>query len=198
MFQIHPKPRRIDEIFWETNFLSSSEILKIENQINSINYQRGLAGNPKEDYGKLVRSSNIKWIPQHNNWKWLYDKIIVKILETNEDYWEFNLNSMYDPIQYSTYLSTEDGKYDWHLDIGPDVASYRKLSAVIPLTPSNLYEGGNLEFLANQRIEEKQLEDLNKAGSIVLFPSYILHRVTPVTKGSRNSLVIWMGGVPFR
>jgi PKHD-type hydroxylase len=198
MFRIQPKPRRIDFIYYETNFLTSYEITKLETQLDSISYQKGIAGDPNDIYGKLARSSKVKWLPQSSEWKWLYDKIIIKMLKTNEDYWGFNLNDMHDAIQYSTYFASEKGKYDWHLDVGPGVTSYRKLSAVIPLTPSTLYKGGKLEFFSNQKLEENDLKLINEVGTITMFPSYILHRITPVTEGSRNSLVIWMGGVPFR
>jgi len=198
MFRIIPKPRRIDEIIFEPNFLSSSEISKIENQVNLMNYQTGIAGKPNDDYGKLVRTSKVKWIEQSPEWKWLYNKILTKMLKTNENHWGFDLNSMYDPIQYSTYFSSEKGHYNWHLDVGPDMTSYRKLSAVIPLSPSTSYKGGNLEFMANQNFDDKHFKELNEIGTIVMFPSFVLHRITPVTEGFRNSLVIWVGGVPFR
>jgi len=82
------------------------------------------------------------------------------------------------------------------------IGSVRKLSVTISLTDSNTYEGGNLKFDLgeNADVENRFIEctEIRPQGSIIVFPSYNLHQVTPVTKGTRYSLVIWYYGRPFR
>lgn len=101
----------------------------------------------------------------------------------------FDLTSN-EPAQYAEYAI--DGKYDWHLDIGPGSAALRKLSASVQLSSPNDYEGGDLEIWGTPPVDKKQ-------GTLIVFPSYLLHRVHPVTRGLRRSLVVWATGTsPFR
>jgi PKHD-type hydroxylase len=84
--------------------------------------------------------------------------------------------------------------FDWHLDFGPGESSKRKLSMTIQLSDPSEYEGGDLQFMINQNIVSASREK----GIIVIFPSFILHRVTPITKGTRQSIVGWVSGPPYR
>jgi len=96
--------------------------------------------------------------------------------------------------QLGRYKSTDAGYYDWHMDAGPPQNGIqRKLSCVILLNDPSEFEGGVLQF--------KGMEDqnvLDKQGSIIVFPSFIEHKVTPVTKGVRYSAVTWASGPSFR
>jgi hypothetical protein len=97
-----------------------------------------------------------------------------------------------EPVQLSEYQVGDE--YDWHLDLGPGPASRRKLSLSVQLTEPNEYEGGDLEIKGVHNIPA-----LRKRGSVIIFPSFLLHRVTPVTRGVRRSLVAWVPGEkPFR
>lgn len=80
------------------------------------------------------------------------------------------------------------------------VGKIRKLSVTINLTDPNTYEGGNLKFdLGNHNTDKfHEAEIARKQGSVVVFPSYLEHCVTPVTKGTRYSLVLWCSGRPFK
>ena len=196
MFTLNPTPRKVDYIFYEGNFLKKDEISQVQSQILSLEFMEGRTGRSKE--ADNFRRSKIKWIPGTKEWKWLYNKIIDKTFEVNKNHWDFDISIAQDRIQYSQYEGGDKGHYDWHIDVGPGVASYRKLSIVIPLTPSNSYEGGDLEFVSQQPISDQDYLTLNEVGSISIFPSFILHKVNPVITGMRNSLVMWVGGVPFR
>ena len=85
----------------------------------------------------------------------------------------------------------------------PEHGKIRKLSVTCSLTDPKKYKGGELEFNFNRPNQKKKynikkcIEILPK-GSIVVFPSFVWHRVCPVTKGTRNSLVIWNIGWPFK
>lgn len=85
-----------------------------------------------------------------------------------------------------------DDKYDWHLDYGPSNARLRKLSVSVQLSSPTDYDGGELEFRASGVAPKEQ-------GALVVFPSFLGHRVLPVTRGIRYSLVAWaIGKLPYR
>ena len=93
--------------------------------------------------------------------------------------------------QISWLHSSEDTKC-WHQDYG--FAISRKLSITVQLTDPSEYEGGNLQILT----ADEPANITRKRGMIALFPSYVLHQVTPVTRGSRQSLVAWVSGPAFK
>jgi PKHD-type hydroxylase len=93
-------------------------------------------------------------------------------------------------LQVATYSVGEH--YDWHIDLGPGKNSSRKLSLSLQLSDSSEYEGGELEFM---NVKEKTSREI---GTLITFPAFLTHRVTPVTKGTRKSLVAWISGDSFR
>jgi PKHD-type hydroxylase len=140
-----------------------------------------------------IRKSDIKWL--HNNERsfWVYEKICKLAIEANNEMWKFNLHSIIDSIQYTVYYEG-GGHYDWHVDIGPGSINHRKISCSVQLSDPNKYEGGDLEIWSGgtfKTIERKQ-------GCAIFFPSFLMHRVTPITKGTRKSLVLWMGGGSYK
>ena len=95
--------------------------------------------------------------------------------------------------QYTEY--EEGGFYDWHMDSDVhmhDEPPVRKISMTCLLSPEHEFEGGDLELM-----KEGQIAKL-KQGHAVFFASFIRHRVTPVIRGNRKSLVMWFGGTPFK
>lgn len=107
--------------------------------------------------------------------------------------WNYDLTSM-NEVQISRYSSETKDFYDWHPDAKPpENGVQRKLSCSILLNDPSEFEGGALEM---QDADESNL--LKSKGTIVVFPSFMLHRVTPVTKGVRYSAVSWMSGPAFR
>ena len=141
-----------------------------------------------------VRKSKVFWIPKSYEWKSLYEKIMDILRQCNNEFYKFEITSISEDLQYTEYDSAYEGHYDYHLDIGPGCESSRKLSMTIQLSDESEYEGGSLEFKAG--CETKFAS--KKKGTVVVFPSYLLHRVNPVTSGKRCSLVIWVEGPPFR
>jgi len=112
--------------------------------------------------------------------------------QANKDFFNFELSSLTENLQYTEYDESVQGHYDWHFDIGEGPLNCnRKLSISIQLSDPADYEGGQLEFAMGKVAEKEQ-------GTMVIFPSYLQHRVTPVTKGTRRSLVTWITGQPFR
>lgn len=107
--------------------------------------------------------------------------------------WGYELTTQ-EATQIGRYKSADEGHYDWHMDAGPPQNGVqRKLSISILLSDPSEFEGGELQF---KGIEDRKI--LTKRGSIVVFPSFIEHKVTPITKGVRYSAVTWASGPSFR
>ena len=119
------------------------------------------------------------------------------ILKANANNFGFDIIKNFQ-VQFGEYSAEYSGFYEWHLDQGlvSNKLVGRKLSIVVQLTDPSEYEGGKLEF----DIDGEQFTPSNfeKKGSVIVFPSFYRHRVTPVTKGVRNSLVAWVDGPNFR
>jgi PKHD-type hydroxylase len=110
--------------------------------------------------------------------------------------WNFNITNLFDNLQFTEYTYNPEDKqqshYDWHMDVG-ESASTRKISMSIQLTDEAEYDGGDLEFMIHRSIIKAPREK----GTVIFFPSYLTHRVTKVTRGTRRSLVFWFHGPPF-
>ena len=140
---------------------------------------------------KPQRSSQIYWLPKTDEFVEIYKTFQELVGKCNLEFYKFNITEITENIQYTVYNSSEQGHYDWHIDMGPDKAK-RKLSLVCQLSDPSEYEGGELQInVGNIMIPEKD------KGTVIIFPSYLLHRVTPVTKGTRRSLVLWIEGPAF-
>jgi PKHD-type hydroxylase len=148
-----------------------------------------------------IRKSNIKFHNRNEENSWIFERLNWVIETVNEDFFNFDLNG-YDSFQYAEYDSAEQGKYDFHMDmwlgddIPPNSVGTRKLSLTFLLSEPDVdFEGGDFQILVDgnppQTIEMKK-------GQIAAFPSFIIHRVTPVTKGERKSIVVWVEGPKFR
>jgi len=202
MLQISEPYNQPTEVIEHKNFLSLEEISKLSTDLKNIPYE------PATTHGlqKLeVRKSKIKWLGFNKEFQWLYYKVIDQIQLYNSYYWNFKLEELKEPFQYTEYNSTYQGKYDWHLDLGKDKTSFRKISLTIQLSSPKEYEGGILQVYdrglgkGEYKDAEFPVFDISKGlGNAVFFPSFFPHRVTPVTKGIRRSLVLWVGGCPFR
>jgi PKHD-type hydroxylase len=150
----------------------------------------------KGDSTSVVRSyrkSKIRWIPKTEEFMWLYWELANLINTANKQMWNFDIHGMQEDIQFTEYHGNDQGFYDWHLDVGAST-SMRKISIVVMLSDPADYEGGLLQFKTGQT--ERTVP--RAKGTVILFPPYFLHRVTPVTAGTRRTLVLWVSGPPFR
>ena len=143
------------------------------------------------DYDKKRRDSTIRWIP-FNKMQPMYDDLIHLIQKINRNHFGFNNLQITEEAQVSEYSKGQF--YHWHtdspiyMDTEPPV---RKLSMTLLLNDPSEFEGGNLE------IAGKNLSPM-KQGHAAIFASFLQHRVIPVTKGVRKSLVVWFSGEPFK
>lgn len=141
-----------------------------------------------------IRNSHISWITLNNETQFIYDKLGYISRQLNGQFFDFDIWGFVEDLQYTVYDGNET-HYTWHLDSGGMISnSPRKLSMVLQLSDPSEYEGGDLEIFAGP--EPTKIE--KKKGLIVAFPSFMLHRVTPVTRGIRRTLVVWLSGPRFK
>jgi PKHD-type hydroxylase len=190
---IENKPSDFSNYYWFRNAIAEESITKIESELSETVLQVAVTGENNKD--KSLRSSSIKWIPKTHNWKWVYEICTDLIVEANNNMWNLDISTMLDDIQYTEYYASENGHYDWHIDVGHGDMSYRKISLAIQLSDPESYEGGDLEIWLGG---SQPLKVPRGLGNAVVFPSFYMHRVTPVLKGVRKSLVMWAGGTPYR
>lgn len=135
-----------------------------------------------------------------NGFEWLYERLLQRIKWVNDDRFRFDISGLAEPIQFLEYReATEEqpsGRYKWHQDMGPGVGSIRKLSIVIQLSEPSEYEGCRLK-LFDCSTPELEVPEIGQ-GDMVIFPSYMPHCVTPLEKGTRRSLALWVSGPSFR
>ncbi len=141
------------------------------------------------------RRQNITWLENHSETAWIYAKV-AQMIEGANQLWGFNLDGMREGFQFGQYKSEEKGFYDWHLDMGTgaSIQSHRKISVVVQLSDRSKFTGGELQFMTGKSVINSEMN----RGDVILFPSYMLHRVTPVTEGERYSLVLWAHGRRFQ
>jgi len=189
------------QYYWFKHALSKEEVDKVIKLASELPEAERATTIGSEDGGS-TRSSMVKWIPQTDEWDWLYKRMMNLSKEANNELWKFDLKTALESIQYTEYYASENGHYDWHQDIGPgDLPSKRKVSITIQLSESEEYEGGELMICTGSngtgQLDNNMICQRGK-GVAVLFPSYMMHRVSPVTKGVRKSLVLWVGGSHYR
>ena len=174
--------------------------------------ETALTGDAGKDITKIElkniqkkRKSDVVWM--HD--RWIYKEIQPYIHQANASAdWNFDWDWS-ESCQFTEYKKGQF--YDWHCDTHPEPyinhensnthGKQRKLSVTVSLTDPDEYEGGDLEFDFRNTDEGSQpsiCDEIRKKGSVIVFPSFVWHRVKPVTKGTRHSLVCWNLGYPFR
>lgn len=144
-------------------------------------------------YNQDIRDSKICFIDYDNrNFDWLFDKITAYVIPINNKCFNFDIWGFQEGLQFTEY-NAPSGHYSEHTDKLLK-GLVRKLTIVIQLTDENEYEGGELQFF----LGGEPTKAPRKQGTVIIFPSYILHSVTPTTKGTRHSLVGWITGSPFK
>lgn len=153
------------------------------------------------------RKTRIAWIRED----WVYEVVEKFVHKANGSAgWNFDVERM-QSLQFGIYA--EGGKYDWHFDMtgrtyserdGVSPAFHgllRKISFSLQLSAPDSYEGGDLQLELGLPGDPNRVEcpDPGRArGTLIVFPSFVPHRVTPVTRGVRYSLVGWVCGKPWR
>jgi len=138
------------------------------------------------------RITTISWIP-FKDMPEMYKDIEATMLKANNNHFGFEGMQLTEPAQF-TYYQT-GGFYEWHMDndiTGKHQQPVRKISMTLLLSDPSTFEGGELEIMHKGKTAKL------KQGQAIFFASWLQHRVKPVTKGERYSLVMWFGGPSFK
>lgn len=162
---------------------------------NIINFTDTSLQGSYTEYGQQDNFSNTiksKYINRTSGTEWVWGRITKYVWQVNGDFFNFNLNCI-DDLQIMEYR--KNSLFQWHIDInGVEHFTSRKLSVVVFLTERNDFKGGQLLFEFNEN--EKEAIEMRQ-GSMLVFPSFQVHKVTPVIEGIRHTLVAWAHGTPF-
>ena len=179
----------------------------IEHSLNQ-KIEQGKTGQNFKKNNFKTRDSNIVWLKD----EWIYKEIFPYINAANKNAeWNFHWSTS-ESMQFTIY--NKEQHYDWHQDAFPTYKNpsildcyglTRKLSVVCQLTDQKKYTGGELvfdtrDYSPEERDKKKHEQiyfELKQKGTIVVFPSFVWHKITPVKKGTRYSLVSWHLGYPF-
>jgi len=141
-----------------------------------------------------IRRAQIAWLDDEGPADWVMQRIMSAVAEANRETFHFRLEGFEERLQVAAYDEGEQGHFDWHSDMGGGpLAARRKLTIVAQLTRPEEYEGGELQLNPAGRPFAASRE----IGDAILFASFVLHRVAPVTSGLRHSLTCWVHGPEF-
>ena len=151
-----------------------------------------VGGGEKGAHDTKKRVTTISWIP-FQEMGHMYQDLNSFIQKANENHFGFGDIQVTENAQFTEY--PVGGFYDWHMDCDVNMQHeppVRKISMTLLLNDPSEFEGGDLELMAPGKFAEL------KQGHAIIFASFLNHRVNPVTRGMRQSLVCWFGGKPFR
>lgn len=189
---ITPYSRGIEPYVWQDDLFSSEELDRLQAMAKGadVNAQVGTAGGGA--VVKEIRRSQVSWLSKSQDAAWVFEKLAHAGAHLNARFYGFDLTGFGEALQMTNYNSSEHGMYGWHQDFNSQVS--RKLTLVVQLSDPSEYEGGNLELLTSgnpMRVRKQR-------GFLAAFPAWTLHQVTPVSQGTRQSLVAWISGPDFK
>lgn len=142
-----------------------------------------------------IRRAEIAWLDDIPQASWVMERMMSLTARANRETFGFDLTDFGESPQVARYGAEREGHFDWHSDIGAGIwAAKRKLTIVVQLSDPADYTGGTLELRPDSNVAEAP----RTRGTAIVFPSFVLHRVTPVTTGTRWSLTLWSHGPTFR
>lgn len=174
---------------WRTEIFTPEELDTIIEIGNSTELVKASTYGQQSDKN---RNSYVTFLFPNDITNFIFARLAGAIMETNNQFFGFDLTGMEQGLQFTRY--TAPGQhYDWHVDKGYMTPS-RKLSVSLQLSDPKDYKGGEFEMMFGRKPERIG----RQRGMGIFFPSYTLHRVRPVTQGTRYSLVCWVSGPPFK
>ena len=177
---------------WTEGYFSPEEVAQLSALYEATDKKAAEVSN-EGNVQNEVRKSTIAFIePGEEVFASVMQKLAQYAIHINNQHYGFDLMGFYEAIQIAEY-GVEDF-FTWHSDFSAGTASTRKLSLSIQLSEPDAYEGGDLQF----KVSDQEVNAPRTLGTVIAFPSYVLHRVTPITSGKRRSMVGWVTGVPFR
>ena len=192
----HPTFDEVDFATWEDGFTDDecNEIIRLGESLNAKDSTVGGKIEHNNSVNNNIRKSLNSWLKVSEETDWIYNRLANISRCLNGMHWRFDISGFSEDLQYTRY-NDDSSFYNWHIDSGVNKSDHpqRKLSLTLQLSEPDEYEGGDFQ------IHSSRLNTCPKQkGLVIAFPSYSLHQVTPVTKGIRRSLVVWLCGPPFR
>ena len=175
---------------WQQDIFTKDELDEIIRIGEAIKLDQSKLLNPYGD--DKIRNSRSRFIFPNQVTGWIFARLTDSAITINDKYFKFDLRSFDQGLQFTKY-SAPDQHYDWHVDRAHQRPT-RKLSLSLQLSDPSTYDGGDLQLKFNH----DEITVQRTRGVATFFPSYTLHRVTPVTRGTRYSLVAWISGPPFK
>ena len=175
---------------WRNNLFTDEELDAIIRIGTQTELEKASTYGPVQD--DKNRNSFVQFLYPNEITNWIFARLAGAINEMNRQFFQFDLTGMEQGLQFTKYTAPSE-HYDWHIDKGYMTPS-RKLSLSVQLSDPKDYKGGEFEMLFGRKPQKVRRE----RGMTVFFPSYTLHRVKPVTQGTRYSLVAWISGPPFK
>ncbi len=152
----------------------------------------GRVGTADVEHGQ-IRRSQIWFLDPAPETDFIFSPLRNALQQLNQGF-RLDVADFATGCQIARYSADVAGHYDWHIDLGTGRFSRRKLSLSVQLSAGEDYDGGDLEF----HLSGLDAAKMREQGTLIAFPSFHEHRVTPVTRGERFSLVAWIDGPPFR
>jgi len=185
---------------WESRFCKAT-CERIISLASLLPEQQAVIGSNEENVktDPTIRRSKVRWLNgAMPDFKDFYLDVVDMFKEANRSAFGAELWHLHE-MQFTKYDANDEGFYNWHNDVlwESHNCGHRKLSMVIQLSDPSEYEGGDLE-IKPLCLGPPDPMVLRKQGNVIVFPSFLMHRVTPVTKGTRYSLVAWMEGPKWR
>ena len=204
---VYPKERMgvtYPYVFWDGLF-SDEELEKVTEYCRSLELISGttVGKDGVMDDKNEARKSDIAWAHPDDGNMWIFERLAWVTEKLNDRFYEFDLNG-FNVFQYTVYNGKKKQKYDYHMDtiLGTDkpvdMAETRKLSLSLILSDPKDYEGGEFYIQSGSPEQEKLLKMDQLKGRVLAFPSFMIHGVAPVTKGKRESVVVWVEGPKFK
>lgn len=190
LYPVVPHAVPYEPYVWMDNIFSDDELTQLQHRAQNAERVAEVGGPKPVD--PSIRRSNVDWLENNPANAWVFERLAHVVNWVNARFYRFDLIGFGEGLQLTNYDQSDHGMYGWHQDFNNGVS--RKLSLVVQLSDPSEYEGGNLEIVtgSNPTTVRKQ------RGLVIAFPAFNLHQVTPVTRGSRQSLVAWVSGPAFR
>ena len=191
--------------WWQmwNSYFTPDECKEIISLGTTMRSREATIGHARSSVNSKMRRSKVSWFERGaEKYQWIFRRLENSFQFANVNAFNFDL-TYFREIQFTEYDESYEGKYDWHEDLTwcMNQPTRRKLSICVQLSNSDDYVGGDLELDTVQVGGDDQVPDAKKIrelGTTLVFPSFLRHRVTPVTSGKRYSLVSWYEGPPFR
>ena len=185
-----PHTRKIESFAWWEDAFTREQLDWLQQKAKEASESAQVGGGEVND---KIRRSELNWLHKDPERTWVFETLANVASSLNADYFGLELTGFGEPIQLTNYHAARQGTYVWHQDFGSSGIS-RKLSMVLQLSDPSEYEGGELQLLTRKEPTSVQ----KKRGLITVFPAWTLHQVTPVTRGTRQTLVAWVSGPAFK